>query len=112
MVELLMVLKLHHKNTLEKTTDQLSLAEASLLAGLPAAPTVYSPLNGNPVAAENRQELVLNRMVEDGYITQLVADKAKAKTLNYRSQAEFIKAPHFVNFIRDELNVVYGKRNC
>jgi 1A family penicillin-binding protein len=93
-----------------KTAKQLTLAEASMLAGLPNAPSVYSPLNGDPKRAKDRQSTVLNRMVEEGYITKEEAAEALAVTLNFVSQAEFIKAPHFVNLIRDDLNALYGKR--
>ena len=56
-----------------KEPKDLTLAEASLLAGVPNAPSVYSP-TVNPDLAKKRQNHVLNKMVEYGYITQEEAD--------------------------------------
>jgi len=94
----------------EKSAKDLSLAEAALLAGLPVAPTRYSPFGAHPELAESRQELVLNRMVEDGYIDTDQAQQAKQEKLNYTTQASNIKAPHFVMYIKDLLVETYGQR--
>lgn len=56
-----------------KEPKDLTLAEASMLAGVPNAPSVYSP-TVNPDFAKKRQKHVLNKMVEYGYITQEEAD--------------------------------------
>lgn len=56
-----------------KEPKDLTLAEASMLAGIPNAPSVYSP-TVNPDLAKKRQKHVLNKMVEYGYITQEEAD--------------------------------------
>jgi len=63
-----------------KHAADLDLAEASLLAGLPQAPSRYSPFK-NYELAKRRQAYVLNRMAEDGYITATMARKAYGKTL-------------------------------
>ena len=57
-----------------KEPKDLSLDEATLLAGVPNAPSVYSP-NVNPDLAKNRQAKVLRSMVEYGYLSQEEADK-------------------------------------
>ncbi len=62
--------------------ESLTLAEASLLAGLPQAPNTYDPFKYLD-RAKNRQKLVLNNMVSCGYISQDAADKA------YNSQIKF-----------------------
>lgn len=93
-----------------KDAASLNLAEAALLAGLPAAPTTYSPFGANPQMAKQRQEQVLKRMVEDGYLTQAQADEAKAAPLDYVAQKTDIKAPHFVMYIKDLLVQKYGQR--
>jgi membrane peptidoglycan carboxypeptidase len=62
-----------------KEARDLTLAEAALLAGLPAAPSRYSPFGSHPELAKGRQETTLRRMVEDGYISQEKADKAKLR---------------------------------
>ena len=57
----------------DKEPKDLNLDEASMLAGVPNAPSVYSP-TVNPDLAKKRQKHVLNKMVEYGYITQEEAD--------------------------------------
>ena len=61
---------------LDYSGKDLTLDEASMLAGIPNAPSVYSP-NVNPDLAKKRQLHVLNKMVENGYISQEEADKIK-----------------------------------
>ncbi len=58
-----------------KTADQLTLAEAALLAGLPASPTRYSPFGAHPETAKQRQEYVLDEMVKDKFITKEEGEK-------------------------------------
>lgn len=59
-----------------KEPKDLNLAEASMLAGVPNAPSVYSP-TVNPDLAKKRQKHVLNKMVQYGYITSEEADKVQ-----------------------------------
>ena len=59
-----------------KEPKDLTLDEASMLAGVPNAPSVYAP-TVNPDLAKERQEHVLNKMVEYGYITQEEANSVK-----------------------------------
>lgn len=91
-----------------KPAKDLSLAEASVLAGLPQAPSKYSPFQSNQSAAKNRQAEVLRRMVEDGYITLIKAEEAKSTVLRYALSKTDIKAPHFVFYVRDKLIEEYG----
>ncbi len=93
-----------------KRVEDLSLAEAALLAGLPAAPTLYSPHGAYPEYAKERQEEVLRRMVEDGYITSDEAETAKSETLTFRPPTTNIKAPHFVMYVKQLLVEKYGQR--
>ncbi len=60
----------------QKDPKDLTLSEASMLAGVPNAPSVYAP-TVNPDLAKKRQNHVLNKMVEYGYITQTQANEAK-----------------------------------
>jgi len=92
----------------DKSAKDLSLAEAALLAGLPQAPSRYSPFGSSANDAKIRQKQVLNRMVEDGYITQDRANKAYEEHLNYALKKTDIEAPHFVFFVRDLLYEKYG----
>ena len=92
-----------------KKAINLTLAESALLAGLPQAPSLYSPFGGNPEIARSRQADVLRRMVEDGYITQIQADEAQAEKLIFREDVVDIKAPHFVMYVKKLLADMYGE---
>ncbi|HXK52971.1 MAG TPA: transglycosylase domain-containing protein, partial [bacterium] len=93
-----------------KDVSDLDLAEASLLAGLPSAPSVYSPVSGNYDLAKERQKQVLDRMVELGFIRSADAEVAYAQELVFASQQEYIRAPHFVEFVRKSLYEIFGQR--
>ncbi len=93
-----------------KSVSQLDLAESAYLAGLPAAPSDYSPFGSSPQKGRERQELVLRRMVEDGYINQSQADEALQEKLTFLPPHHDIKAPHFVMYIRQQLVNRYGER--
>ena len=84
------------------TAAKLDLAQASMLAGLPQAPTEYNPLI-NPSTAKLRQTEVLQAMVRYGYITQEDMDKALAEQLSYYPPTNSFKAPHFVDYVETEL---------
>ncbi|MDO8503920.1 MAG: transglycosylase domain-containing protein [bacterium] len=92
----------------DKSAKDLTLPEASLLAGLPAAPTRFSPFGVNPDLAEERQKTVLRRMTEDGYITQEVADKARGEPLIFVKQTG-LHAPHFALLVKEQLVEKYGE---
>lgn len=63
------------RNYFHKSIDELTLAQIALIAGLPTAPTTFSPLN-NPGEARKRQLHVLGRMVEEGHIPEETAKAA------------------------------------
>lgn len=92
-----------------KSASELTLAESALLAGLPAAPSVYSPFGSNPELAKARQMEVLRRMVEDGYISQSQADAARQETLKFANNVIDIQAPHFVMYVKKILADKYGE---
>lgn len=93
-----------------KHVKNLTLGESALLAGLPAAPTVYSPFGAHPEYAKQRQEEVLTRMVADGYIKEEEKKKALDENLNYKPQKTDIKAPHFVMYVKEKLVEKYGEK--
>ena len=93
-----------------KSAKDLSLAESSFLAGLPAAPTEYSPFGIYPDKGKTRQIEVLRRMVEDGYITKEQMTQALSETLSFKSQILDIRAPHFVMYVRSLLAAKYGEK--
>jgi len=92
-----------------KNVWELNLAEASMIAGLPSAPSTYSPLTDISLA-KDRQKHVLSRMYLLGYITKKEAESSSEEELFFIQQGEFIKAPHFVHFVRAELEKMYGRR--
>ncbi len=91
-----------------KSVRDLTLAESALLAGLPQAPTRYSPFGAYPEYAKNRQREVLRRMTEDGYITHEQAEEADRAELVYKRE-EGIKAGHFVMYVKQQLVEKYGE---
>ena len=92
-----------------KSAKDLSLGESALLAGLPQAPSTYTPFGSNPELAYSRQSEVLRRMVEDGYISQIQADQAKKEKLVFNQDRIDMQAPHFVMYVRKLLAEKYGE---
>lgn len=92
-----------------KDVSQLTLAESALLAGLPQAPSKWSPYT-NPDKAKERQMYVLSRMVEDGYITKDSAEKAANERLKLYKNVDINmeNAPYFTEFVRRYLFARYG----
>ena len=98
-----------------KDAKDLTLAQCATLAGLPRAPTFYSPYNNNdPSRLKNRTLHVLDRMVAEGYLPAGEAEAAKAevnKGLEFAAaKGEDIKAPHFVFYVREQLEQQYGTK--
>jgi len=95
----------------DKSLDELTLGEAAFLAGLPKAPNRYSPARF-PQTAKARRDWVLDRMVEDGAVTQAEAVEAEAQPLELRrrQQAEQVRAPYFTEEVRRELLTRYGEK--
>ncbi len=94
-----------------KKPEELNLTESIILAGMPQAPSRYSPYGKDPLAYVNRATDVARRMREDGYITpvqekQVLSELAGA---SFRPAGSTIKAPHFVMYVRDKLNEMYGE---
>ena len=93
-----------------KSVSELSLSECALIAGLPRAPNYYSPYN-NMEAAVERRNIVLNKMIELGYISQDRAQEAKNAEIALKSstsQSDEDLAPYFVRYVRDTLLDMYG----
>ena len=93
-----------------KPGRDVTLAEAALLAGLPQAPTRYSPFGANPEAAKDRQYQVLQRMFSDNYISQQELETALNQKLQLALQTTNINAPHFVMFVKKLLVEKYGQQ--
>ena len=88
-----------------KTPDQLNLPEAALIAGLPPAPSVYSPLV-NPDLALERRAVVLRRMQEAGFISSSEQQQAEASPLELKpAEPKYwdSQAPYFSSWVQQEL---------
>jgi penicillin-binding protein 1A len=93
-----------------KDVDQLNLAEMAMLAGLPKAPTIYSPIK-HLDRARQRQAYVLDRMVKEGYISQAEADHARNTPIVIRSMKKVNsdQSAYFLEQVRIRLEEKYGE---
>jgi penicillin-binding protein 1A len=94
-----------------KSPDNLNLAEIALLAGLPRAPELYSPYR-NFELAKRRQLYVLNRMVEEGYISEHEARIAYATPLKLKEHDRELQeaSAYYVDYVRQYLLNRYGEK--
>jgi len=97
-------------NYFDKSLDELTIAEAAYLAGLPKAPSRYHP-EDEPETARARRGYVIGRMLEDGYITEEEAAEARAAPLTLRSRAEadYARAAFFTEEVRRQLVDRFGE---
>ena len=98
------------ENYFGKHVKDLNLAECSLLAGLPQAPSRYSPFR-HPERARHRQSYVLNRMMEEGYISKAQASEALELELNIHPRKNwFIESvPCYTEHVRRYVVEKYGE---
>lgn len=99
-----------------KPVEALNLVECAILAGLPQRPTAYSPHTGKADADGTplwkvRAQGVLRRMMEDGYINKDDHDRAVTDldTVQFTQPKTQILAPHFVFYVRDQLEKDFGE---
>jgi penicillin-binding protein 1A len=89
----------------------LTLPEAALLAGLPASPGAFDPVE-NPARAQLRRATVLNLMVEQGLITRKDAVDANREPLpkakNVRLPTGKSRQPYFAEYVKQQLVPYYG----
>lgn len=91
-----------------KDVKDLNLAQSAFLAGLPKAPSTYSPYGLYPNSWQARQREVLKRMRELGYITKDQEKDALSQNLEFNTPKIPIQAPHFVMYVKDLLVRKYG----
>jgi penicillin-binding protein 1A len=91
-----------------KDLSTLTIAESAFLAGLPKSPNHYSPFKAYE-RAKKRQEHVLSRMEEAGFLTAAEREQAVAEVLNFRRPGTEQAAPYFVEYIRQLLIARYGE---
>ncbi|MFC6457376.1 PBP1A family penicillin-binding protein [Paenibacillus vulneris] len=93
-----------------KPVQELSLAESALLAGLPKAPTAYSPAK-NMQKALDRRNLVLSLMKEQNFITEAAYEQAVAQPIVLKQHNEESlkgKYPSYVDYVIQEAADLYG----
>jgi len=85
-----------------KDLSNVSLAEAATIAGVIQSPSALNPFN-NPARCRERRNVVLQAMADSGYIAQEAADQASAEPLTLVQRALESEAPHFVDYIGQQL---------
>ncbi len=94
-----------------KSSNDVTLAEAAYLAALPKAPTFYSPYGNNRDKLEERKNFALLRMSQLGFITEEEHESAKTEDVTFLLRGDQgIKAPHFVFYVQEKLEELYGPR--
>lgn len=97
------------ENYFGKSVSDLNLAECAILAGLPQAPSRDSPFR-HPERAKQRQIYVLNRMVEEGIITNIQATEAINTELDIKPRRNWYieEVPHYAEHVRRYVEKTYG----
>ncbi|MBF0468942.1 MAG: PBP1A family penicillin-binding protein [Desulfamplus sp.] len=98
------------ENYFGKHAKELSLAECSMLAGLPQAPSRYSPFK-HPELARQRQIYVLNRMQQEGYISTDEMNQAMAVNLDIKPRKNWFSdtVPWYTEYVRRYVIDKYGE---
>ncbi|HEY4480128.1 MAG TPA: PBP1A family penicillin-binding protein [Candidatus Paceibacterota bacterium] len=93
-----------------KKASEVTLAEAAYLAALPQAPTFYSPYGKNRDRLEERKNLVLSEMLENGFVTKEEYDSALHEKVVFLAKGDnSIRAAHFVFYVLDYIKEKYGE---
>jgi len=91
-----------------KPLAEVTIAEAAMLAGLPQAPSAYNPIS-NPQRATRRQQHIIQRMLDNDFITPEQAAEAQKQVLTYRSPSEpEIHAEYVAETVRQLIHSQYG----
>ncbi|OGH12513.1 MAG: hypothetical protein A2857_06970 [Candidatus Levybacteria bacterium RIFCSPHIGHO2_01_FULL_36_15] len=94
----------------DKPVEKLNLSESAFLAGLPEAPSLYSPFGSHPELAKQRQIETLKKMKQQGYISEKQEKNAISYQLKFSKLPDKIRAPHFVFYVKDLLVQKYGQK--
>lgn len=92
-----------------KSASDLNLAESAYLAALPQAPSYYSPSGANRTALDARKDTVLQKMFEQGYITEYELSQARSIPVAFLENKSKLVAPYFVAFVQNYLTEKYGQ---
>jgi len=92
-----------------KPLKDISVAEAAMLAGLPKAPSAYNPVV-NPKRARIRQQYIIERMLENGFLSAEQAEAAKAEVLHVKTPAsrQKVHAEYVTEMVRQLMFAQYG----
>ncbi|MFH1025978.1 MAG: penicillin-binding transpeptidase domain-containing protein, partial [Nitrospirota bacterium] len=90
-----------------KTTNELSIADAALLASMPKAPSIYSPFK-NPEKAKSRRTIALKQMMDSHFITQAQYEEAENEPLPEHPHFRKYDAPYFIENLRQKLEGKFG----
>ncbi len=93
-----------------KPLKNITIAEAAMLAGLPKAPSAYNPIS-NPKRARIRQQYIIERMFENGFITAEEAETAKQQVLQIKTAAARHQghADYVTEMVRQAMFAQYGE---
>lgn len=94
-----------------KPVSDLTLSEAALIAGLPPAPSDYSPIVNMDVA-KVRRDIVLERMEEQGFISPEEASKARSEAITLKPETPknlYSSSPYFTSYVQQELSKYVSK---
>lgn len=94
-----------------KSVDQLTLSEMAVIAGLPKAPSTFNPLYSMDRATA-RRNVVLSRMLSEGYITQSQYEQARSQTIDasYHTPEIAFSSPYLSEMVRQEMVSRYGEQ--
>lgn len=90
-----------------KSVGDLTIAEAALLAGMPKAPSLYTPFR-NPGRTKERRAKVLRHMLANGFITESQFSEAAGTPLPVNPHFRKYEAPFFIEILRQNLETRYG----
>lgn len=91
-----------------KNVWDISISEAAFLAGLPAAPSSYSPFGNNPELANFRQKHVISEMVNAKFITAEKAEEVLKKKIEIKKDSKKVEALNFIFYVKNFLEEKYG----
>ncbi len=94
-----------------KSVDQLTLSEIAVIAGLPKAPSTFNPLYSLD-RATSRRNVVLARMLSEGYISQSQYDSARSEAIdaNYHAPKIAFSSPYLSEMVRQDMVSRYGEK--
>ncbi len=100
------------ENYFRKSVKELNLAQCAMLAGLPQAPSKFSPFRA-PEKAKKRQRYVLNRMLKEGYITKQQAEDAMGFVMDIQARKNWYreKVPYYTEHVRKYIEKHYGQKS-